>query len=249
MPRYITLIAVITAVAFAIAPEVTTLSPLVGKILTIIAIAGAACGESLIKSQGNVMKSLLALFLVGIILSGAACGEPSRETLTAMAGAGQLIETGIEATRGLPDVLLADGVIDQKTRDQIVTVLAETEPLLKEFNDRMSETLASPKPDLKKLAPLAASIAVKVSPLPVVQNSKWKTAVAGIEIAVRFISNYFSLQVRTARALGLSDKEICRRAGIPYSPQMFVTLEALAEKTDADAARVVERFINERAGA
>ena len=250
MSRFITWVSVITAIAFAILPEVTSLHPLAGKIVSIIGLAGAACGKSLLKSGSpdNVVRGLLALCLIGVTLGGAACGEPSRETLTAMAGAGQLIEAGIEGTRGLPDELFAGGLITQETRDKLVTGITETEPLVKEFNERMSDVLRSPKPELAKLAPLAASIAVKLSALPVEQNSKWKLAFVGAETAIRFIANYFAIHVRTARALGLSDKQICRQAGIEYSKQMFEALDALAEKSDAAAQAVVGRFLNERAG-
>lgn len=251
--RIATLIALITAVAFAILPEVSSLSPVAGKIVSIIALAGAACGKSLLRSgmSDNIRRSLIALFLVGTMLAGAACfkdGAPSRNTLSAIASAGQQIQSGIETNRDLPDQLRAAGVITQEVRDRIVPVLAEIEPLVAEFNRSMTEVLASPKPNLTPLAPLAARIASRLAMLNVVKDSKWKLAFAATELGVRFIANYFALRVRAARAAGYSDKQICRKAGIEYDREMFRALEAYAEKDDREAAAFVERYQNETTG-
>ncbi|HWT00211.1 MAG TPA: hypothetical protein VN256_08185 [Pyrinomonadaceae bacterium] len=173
-------------------------------------------------------KTLTALALLGVTWASAGCGvkPPSRETLEKMASAGRTVENTIEANRGLPLMLFSTGRLTMQGRIELDEAIEEARSAVADFNEAMAGVLASEKPSLKPLVPLALKLVRRVETLNRPDLSPvWNAAFGAAEVSLLFVANYFAITVSELRTKGLSDRQIARAAGVPYDPADFELLE------------------------
>ncbi|HYG82459.1 MAG TPA: hypothetical protein VD861_18835, partial [Pyrinomonadaceae bacterium] len=160
--------------------------------------------------------------------AGAGCGikPPSRETLEKIASAGRTVANTIEANRGLPLMLFSTNRLTMQGRIELDKAIEEAHSAVAEFNEAMAGVLASEKPTLKPLVPLALKLVRRVQTLNRPDLPGWDAAFSAAEVSLLFVANYFAITVSELRTKGLSDREIARLAGVAYDPEDFELLDA-----------------------
>lgn len=159
------------------------------------------------KLSSTLLASLLALALV----SAPACEPPKREKLVKVAGYGLQLSALLDANLTLPDTLLAQGVITQARRDEVVGIFGTVRTSINAFNAGMKNALAQESPDYAALVPLVADVISEVQRLNLgVKSEAYKKTLAAIEISLRAVASFFALQIRQARRAGYDDRSLAR---------------------------------------
>jgi hypothetical protein len=175
------------------------------------------------------LPALTALVLcVSLLLSTTACG-PDRAGLAKVAGYGQQLSALLEANWTLPDSLLREGAIDQTAHDRLAEGFTKSRALVERFNTSMRDVLAQEHPNPAALVPTVAEMIEQVRALNFLPNNKeYQRVLAGIEVGLRAIANYFAVQRAEAHARGFTDEQIARMARTRYDPRAVSVIVAYA---------------------
>ncbi|HEV2707058.1 MAG TPA: hypothetical protein VGV59_14125 [Pyrinomonadaceae bacterium] len=156
---------------------------------------------------------LACIMCAALIFIQTGCG-PSRDRLAKVAGYGQQLSALLEANHTLPASLLHEGVIDQATHNRLVSGFERSRVLIDRFNVGLRDVLAQERPNPASLVPLVAEMIEQTRALNLLPHNKtYQRALAGIEVSLRAIANYFALQRADARRAGYTDEQIAAAVG------------------------------------
>ncbi|MET0646394.1 MAG: hypothetical protein ABW208_07210 [Pyrinomonadaceae bacterium] len=144
MSPLVTLLGIITAVAFAVAPEMTQIDPTVARYVMLAGVAAAAAGRALdprklrrgISRRGSfarrkTLKVVAVIALVGALASAVACDEPQlRAGASVTAQAAREARTEINAS-------LRDGTLTQTEADTINPVINRLEKSAQSISEKL----------------------------------------------------------------------------------------------------------------
>lgn len=185
----------------------------------------------------RLIAASLVIFIMALALTTGACAPPSHEKLVRVAGYGQKVATIITANYSLPDSLADTHVITPEKRDEIKRLLDTAKGHIDAFNRGMAEALAVEHPDFAPLATVVADIIVDVQKLKVsLAHPAYERMLSLIEESLRYVANFFALQVSElrakARALGMSEAAIGREAARHgLTPERLRAIESYARST------------------
>lgn len=76
MPRFITILGVVTSVAFIVAPELTEIDPTLSRYLIIVGVVAAAIGRALVGDDDPRFRRALALLIIpALVVSQVGCDQ------------------------------------------------------------------------------------------------------------------------------------------------------------------------------
>lgn len=235
MPRYVTILGIIAAVAGAIGPQVTSLSLFWGTFISAIGLGAAAAGRSLLpKRKSKATRPLLSLALAGVLVASLACGvKISRATLENFQKGGDVAQGIVAGLATLPDQLFDAGAITAEQRDAAKQEIKNLDEDVAAYQAAVKLALEGNEVELRALSPVVQRILQRLRALNAFQSPEMRQKLALIEVAFSAAAVYFAIRIAEARADGIGDRAIARGLGIKYDPQDFADLERLARSAEA----------------
>jgi hypothetical protein len=267
--KLITILGLIAVAVGTLDPALFEGHPRVKPVVLAVGAVAAALGRALLHDNltlfGEIKSSIvesmnsrtLPLLLVATLVFPAAlanvgCNKPpppSPTKLAQIAQYGKKFVSDIEANATLPDELLAQGLITKIVYEQIIKHGAEAKRLGGTFNKLIADATSSPNPDWGQVVTVVGGMIAEVQGIEgLLPPGLAQKLLAGAQIALRLIANYFALQVSDAHAKGYTDSLIAR--GLNLSREDFTRASALAvayaRTNDANSAKAGDGDDDER---